>query len=463
MSATFSAAQARDWMDARLAAGDPDARFGAVSIDTRTLEKGALFVAIRGPHHDAHAYLDRALAGGAGGLVVEAGRGDAGDADVVLEVDDTTRALGALAAGHRGEFDGPVVGITGSNGKTTTKEMCAAILEQAGPCLRNRGNLNNEYGLPLTLLEREAHHRAAVVELGMNHRGEIARLAAIARPTVGVLTNVGTAHIEHLGSQDAIAVEKGDLLATLPADGTAAVNADDPRCVEQAARTAARVIHFGLAADADVRAEDVRSDSEGFAFALESPEGRVDVRVPGLGETTVINALAAAAGALAAGASLAQVRAGLAGYVPADGRMQRHSLPRGVELIDDSYNANPQSVAAALQSLARLKGRGRALAVLGDMGELGAESEPAHRAAGRLAADLHIDLLFAVGDHAGEVAAGARDAGMDAARIHVAADPAETSERLRAVLEENDWVLVKGSRSMRMERVVEALAEAGGH
>jgi len=459
VSEPFRMADARAWSGGTLAAGPADTRCTGVSIDTRSVAAGDLFVAIRGARHDAHAYLERALAGGAAGLVVEKGRPWPPGAAAVLVVDDTTRALGALAAGHRAGFHGPLVAITGSNGKTTTKEMCAAILAEGGPCLRNRGNLNNQYGLPLTLLEREGRHRSIVVEIGMNHRGEVAALAAIARPTVGVLTNVGTAHIEFLGSREEIAREKGDLLAALPADGTAVVNADDPRACAQAQRTGARVLRFGAAAAADVRAEKVADlGASGFAFALRTPWGDAAVRVAGLGETSVPNALAAAAAALAAGARLDQVAGGLARYAPAGGRMQARRLPGGARLIDDSYNANPQSMEAALRSLARLRGDGRALAVLGDMGELGAEAVPAHREAGALAARLGVDLLVALGEHAGEVGEGARAAGLDAARIHAGGSHEEAARLLRALLEPGDWVLVKGSRSMRMERVIEALA-----
>lgn len=436
------------------------------ATDTRSLPAGCLFVAIRGPRHDAHAFLDAALAGGAAGLLVE--REEAiparAPADLpVLVVEDTTRALGALAAGHRAGFAGPVVAITGSNGKTTTKEMCAAILDGIAPCLRNRGNLNNAYGLPLTLLERDETHRAVVVEMGMNHRGEIAALAAIARPTVGVLTNVGTAHIEFLGSREEIAREKGDLLAALPPEGVALVNADDPLALAQAERSPARVRTFGRVPDAEVRAERITSLGErGHAFDLVCPEGRVAVHVAGLGEPNVANALAAAGAALAAGATPAQVAEGLARYQPVSGRMEQVRLPRNVILINDTYNANPQSVAVALRSLAALKGSSRGLAVLGDMGELGEDALGAHRAVGALAAELGLDFLFALGRYAKEVAAGACASGMAAERVHVGADHEETSAAVSRVLQGNDWVLVKGSRSMRMERVVDAVARGAG-
>jgi UDP-N-acetylmuramoyl-tripeptide--D-alanyl-D-alanine ligase len=322
----------------------------------------------------------------------------------------STRALGALASGHRAEYTGPVVAITGSNGKTTTKEMCAAIFSVAAPCLKNQGNLNNEFGLPLTLLQRDAVHRSVVVELGMNHRGEIANLAAIARPTVSVITNIGTAHIEFLGSREAIALEKGDLVAQLDVNGVAVLNADDPLALEQGERTRARRLGFGCRADADVHPENVRIRAgTGSSFELCTPEGRIDVEVAGLGETTILNALAASAAALAAGAPLADVPTGLARYQPVAGRLETLALPEGGVLINDSYNANPQSMEIALRILADTESAGyraagvigngvQRIAVLGDMGELGAMGSEAHRQTGRLTARLGIDQLFALGE-----------------------------------------------------------------
>lgn len=463
MSEPFDARDAARWTGGALRGGSEDAVFRSVSIDTRTLPPAdALFVAIRGPVHDAHRFLAEAASAGAAGLMVEAGCArppDLPGSPVVLEVDDTTRALGALAAGHRARFRGPVVAITGSNGKTSTKEMCAAILDVRRPCLKTRGNLNNAYGLPLTLLEREAEHRALVVEIGMNHRGEIAPLAAIARPTVGVITNVGSAHVEFLGSRDEIAREKGDLIAGLDETAVAVLNADDPRVMAQAARTRARVCTFGRGPDADVRAEHVTSLSErGFAFDLVTPGGRVAVHVDALGEPAVQNALAAAAAAGAAGAAPSDVAEGLSRVHPVGGRMERVALPRNVILINDTYNANPQSMEVALRSLASLKGSSRGIAVLGDMGELGPMAGDAHRAAGARVAELGLDHLFALGEHGRDLACGAVDAGMDPSRVHVGQDHEDTCRALSRILQGNDWVLVKGSRSMRMERIVEALA-----
>jgi len=459
MSAQLRADDVAAWTGGRLRQGSPATEFSGVSIDTRTLAAGELFVAIAGPNHDAHGFLGTAAAAGAGGLVILRGRPLPAEVKPelpVIEVADTTKALGALAAGHRARFRGPVVAITGSNGKTTTKEMCAAILGWAAPCLKTQGNLNNEFGVPLTLLRRRESDRSIVVEIGMNHRGEIAPLAAIAKPSVGVVTNVGSAHVEHLGSREAIALEKGDLLAALPAEGVAVIPAEDRFGL--AGRTRAAVLRFGRGPEADVRAEQVRAlETGGFEFQLATPAGRVAARVAGLGEATLANALAAAAAAQAAGASLEALAAGLARYQPVHGRLERIDLGAGVVLIDDSYNANPQSMEVALRVLAERRGRGRGLAVLGEMGELGATADDAHREIGRLVGSLGIDRLFALGARAARFAEGAAAAGMPAERIVLCRDHDDLAERVAREIAPLDWVLVKGSRSARMERVVERL------
>jgi len=463
MSEPFSTDDAVLWTGGELARGDAATRFTGVTIDSRRVSAGDLFVAIAGERFDGHDFLEDVVRAGAAGVAIRAGRKAPEGARCAIAVDDTTRALGAIAAGHRRRFAGPLVAITGSNGKTTTKEMCAAILGVGGACLKNEGNLNNEFGLPLTLLRRDAEHRSVVVELGMNHRGEIARLVAIAQPRVGVITNVGTAHIEHLGSREEIALEKGDLVAALGADATAVLNADDPLAAAQAVRTPARVVRFGRGDLAEVRADGVSATSDGrYGFALLAPEGRVEVSVAGLGETTVPNALAAAAGALAAGASLADVAAGLRAYRPVSGRLSPIALARGGLLIDDTYNANPQSMEVALRTLARGEVTGRRIAVLGDMGELGEYGAEAHRDAGELAAQLGIDRVFAVGQHSAEVVRSARAAGMDASALHAGRDWEETAERVLEGLGEGDRVLVKGSRAMRMERIVAHLRRGAG-
>jgi UDP-N-acetylmuramoyl-tripeptide--D-alanyl-D-alanine ligase len=470
VSGSIAIQDVRTWTGGTLVAGPDTGTCRGVTIDSRTVEAGLLFVAIRGPRHDAHDFLVGAARDGASALLVEraefARRAIARElpaAVTVIAVDDTTRALSALAAGHRRSFRGPLVAITGSNGKTTTKEMCAAVLSVRTPCLKTEGNLNNEFGLPLTLLRLAPGHRAAVIEIGMNHAGESAPLAAVAAPTIGLVTNVGTAHIEYLGSQEAIAIEKGALFEALGPDGIAIANVDDARVVAQLARTRARRLGFGRSAGADVRSEaETALPDGGVAFELVTPAGRAPVRVHAVGTVLVINALAAAAGALAAGASLDDIVTGLGRYRAPAGRMERLALARDVIVLNDSYNANPQSMEVALRSLAELKGERRGIAVLGDMGELGPIAREAHRTAGRLTAELGIELLFALGASADEVVAGALAAGMAPECATASRDAEALARSIQAALRPSDWVLVKGSRSMRMERIVQALAPPDG-
>jgi UDP-N-acetylmuramoyl-tripeptide--D-alanyl-D-alanine ligase len=463
MSVSFDTLEAATWCGARISGSDANPSYSSVSIDSRTIQADALFVAIRGPHHDGHGFIDAAIAAGSKGVLVESGHApDLGDPGVpVLGVEDTTRALGELARGHRRGFEGPLIGITGSSGKTTTKDLCAAALGAERSCLRTRGNLNNEFGVPLTLLSREPEHRVAVIELGMNHRGEIARLAEIAEPSIGLITNIGTAHIEFLGSAEAIADEKGDLFAALPADGIAVVNLEDPAVVAQAERSPARKLGYGFSPKADVRARLPRFEAAPeptLHFDLECESGRAEIAVRGLSDTTILNALAAAAGALAVGASLESIVRGLGSYRPAAGRMNPLRGRDGSTVIDDSYNSNPQSLAAALATLADRSGPARRIAVLGDMNELGERAIEEHRRAGRLCVESAVDQIYALGRHAGEVVDAAIEAGMPADRAHASEDLCETVAALEKNLSSGDWILVKGSRGSRMERVVEQLA-----
>ncbi len=465
MTERFSAADAAAWCGAELS-GDVEVSFSSASIDSRAIEPGALFVAIAGPRHDGHDHLTSARESGAAGWLVEAGRPlpEAPPDFPVLRVPDTTHAFGDVAAGHRRRFSGPVIALTGSNGKTTTKEILAAALAPAGRVLKTEGNLNNHYGLPLTLLRRRGDEDFLVVELGMNHAGEIARLAEIAAPTIGVITNVGTAHIEFLGSRDAIGREKGAQVAALGADHTAVLNRDDSRVMEQADRTTGRIVTFGADPAADFRAEDVHWDHGAFHFTLCTPQGRQVVRIVGLGETTIPNGLAAAAAAVTAGASLAQVAEGLAAYRPIAGRLAPRALQGDVLLIDDTYNANPQSMEASLRMLATSSATasGRRIAVLGDMGELGDASDKAHHEVGSLVATLGLERLVAVGACAPKIAAGAREAGLGGAAVSVHPDTDDATRRIEDEITTGDRILVKGSRSMRMERIVEHIARSRG-
>jgi UDP-N-acetylmuramoyl-tripeptide--D-alanyl-D-alanine ligase len=427
-----------------------DVPFTEVATDSRTLPAGALFVALKGPRFDGHAFLAEVAARGAAGAVVAAA------APVRLPqivVADPLAALQAAARAWREQFPMPLVGVAGSNGKTTTKELLAAILAEGGPCLATRGNLNNHIGVPLTLLGLEARHHAAVIEMGANRAGEVAALAAIARPTVGLVTNAGAEHLEGFGDLDGVAAAEGEMYAGLASGAIAVINGEDPYAdTWRRMSRAARILTFGLSADHDYRAREITSGgSDAFAqqFVLETPAGRVRIELALAGRHNVMNALAAAAAAGAAGATLAQMASGLARARAVRGRLQLKSALGGARLIDDSYNANPSSLAAGLEVLARLPGEH--WLVLGEMGELGREAEAAHAAAGRSARAAGVSRLFAVGALT-RLSVEAFGAGAE-----WFADAGTLAAHVKPLLGAQVSVLVKGSRSNRLERVVEAL------
>jgi UDP-N-acetylmuramoyl-tripeptide--D-alanyl-D-alanine ligase len=431
--------------------------FDAVSTDSRTLEPGSLFVALAGEKHDAHDYAGQAAQRGCSAALVSRPV-EAAVPQVVVA--DTLVALTAFARACRADFAGTLVGITGSNGKTTVKEMTGAILGTCGPCLVTQGNLNNHIGVPLTLSRLRPEHRYAVIEMGANHRGEIAHLAAIARPDVGLVINAGPAHLEGFGGIEGVARGKGEMFEALGASGTAVINADDRFAGfwRGLARAAGRVVTFGMSEEADFAASgvDERTTEQGFAteFDLRSPQGSRRISIALSGRHNVMNALAAAAAASAAGASLEAIAAGLASMRPVAGRLRMRAALNGARLIDDSYNANPGSVRAGLESLARLPGEH--WLVLGEMRELGADSDRFHAEMGAFARSSGVSRLLAVGDesrHAVEAygVGGQWFAGVDDL-IRVA----------RSDLGKDVTVLVKGSRSNRLERVADALAADGG-
>ncbi len=439
--------------------------FPGVTTDTRTIRPGELFVAIRGDTHDGHRYLAQAAARGAGAVVVERDGAEQPLACGVVVVRESLAALGDLASFHRRRRRALVLAVAGSNGKTTTKEMTAAILRHAfGPAdvLHTQGTQNNLVGLPLTLLRLGDAQRVAVLELGMNGPGEVWRLAEIAAPDAGVITCVAPEHLEGVGSLHGAAEAEAELFRRLRPSATAVVNADDPLVVAAAAGFPGRVVRFG--SGGDVRAEAVVDRGlEGSTFRLHAGEEAVEVRLPVPGRHNVGNALAAAALARLAGAPLDAVAAALADFEAPSMRMQVQRLPNGVVVINDAYNANPASMAAALQTLAASPAP-RRLAVLGEMRELGAETEAAHEALGRAAAAADPDLLLAIGPHAGLVRAGALAAGLPAERIVATAEHAEAGERLRAACRPGDLILLKGSRGAALETVLAHLLAhlAGG-
>jgi len=434
-------------LDARLDGGD--AVFTGVGTDTRTLREGDLFFALRGPRFDGHLFLSEAAAAGAAGAVVS--RRIATPLPT-LEVEDTRVALGQLAANWRSRFDFPLIAVTGSNGKTTVKNMIAAIMVECGPGCATEGNLNNDIGVPLTLLRMRPEHRFAVIEMGMNHRGEIAYLTQLARPTVALITNAGAAHLEGLGSIEAVARAKGEIFAGLADDGVAVINADDDYAgLWRDLAAPHRCISFALDAKADVMAQ-YAFVADGSTIQLTSQWGEVEMKLPLLGKHNVMNAVAAASASLAAGASLADIRVGLEKLRAAAGRLEIKKGINGARILDDTYNANPASVAAGLQVL-RESGGERVL-VLGDMAELGEAAPEIHRRVGEMARKLGVQRLLAVGP----LSAAAAEAFGKGGRHFDTHE--ECADALLDLLHGDMTVLVKGSRSMHMERVVQRIARA---
>jgi len=435
--------------------------FTGVSTDSRSIAAGELFVALKGERFDGHDYVRNVLTHGAAAAMVDHGwAGQHGAGLPLVHVADTRVALGRLGGHWRARFDIPLIGITGSNGKTTVKEMCAAImreherrddLDPAETVLATTGNLNNDIGLPLMLLRLHAGHRAAVIEMGMNHAGEIAWLTELARPTVALVNNAQRAHLEGLGTLTDVARAKGEIFAGLGCDGVAVINADDPHAGLWRQMAEGRpVIAFGLDGDADVRAT---ARSRGFAsvVTLTAAQGTVDFELPVPGRHNVRNAVAAAAACLAAGASLGTVAEALSRYEGIKGRLQRRTGLNGALVVDDTYNANPDSMRAAIDVLAGVPGR--RILVMGDMGETGEAAGQFHDEIGGYAKSAGIDRLLALGDLS---ATAVRNFGAGAEHFR---KPEELVKALVAGLGPDTTVLVKGSRFMRMERVVDAIVE----
>lgn len=427
-----------------------DRAYSGVSSDTRSLKSGELFVALRGPRFNANEFVAAAAAAGAAGAVVDT-RIEANIAQIL--VGDTLEALQKSSASWRAQFSLPVIGVAGSNGKTTCKEMTAAILSRAGETLHTRGSLNNHIGVPLTLHRLDSAHRYAVIEIGTNHPGEVAALCRLARPTVGLITNAGAEHLEGFGTIEGAARAEGEMIADLDAAQTAVINADDEFAGLWRGMTRARVVTFGIDNPADYSAADIQTaiDGEGFVtrFEIRTPGGATPVELHLAGRHNVGNALCAAAAAMAAGASLDDVRHGLATMRPVPGRLQFKTAPSGAWIVDDSYNANPSSMKAGIEVLANVDAR-RWL-VMGDMGELGEAANDSHGEIGRFARDHHIDRLFATG----KLSALAVEAFGSGAEWF--ADTESLSRAVNAELTREVCVLVKGSRSSRLERVVDAL------
>jgi UDP-N-acetylmuramoyl-tripeptide--D-alanyl-D-alanine ligase len=448
----------------KLLYGDTDRQFSRVSIDSRNINSDDLFVAIVGEVHDGHAFVEDVVRqGGVSGVMVNQnsiGRIPASDWQgmnvTCIAVDDTTVSLGDLAAYSRGRADVMVAAITGSNGKTTTRRLTSAVMKRGFNTLSTVGNFNNQIGLPLTLLNLQQEHQWAVVEIGTNSPGEIARLAEICNADLGVITNIGPAHLEKLGSLDGVLREKGDLLKHLKPGGSAILNADDNRLCTLADQTDKAVVLFGQSKNATVRAREIGENESGVKFTLVLPEAHIEVLLAARGHFMVTNALAAAATAYLAGLSIEQIKSGLESFRPAAGRMSILETPEGIHIIDDSYNANPESMQAAINTLKTAGADCRTIIVSGDMLELGEQAESMHQHIGTLAAESGIRRLYVTGDFAEAVVTGARRANMSAANIFKGSKDDIIAD-LKQSLKSGDWVLVKGSRGMAMEDVVNAI------
>jgi UDP-N-acetylmuramoyl-tripeptide--D-alanyl-D-alanine ligase len=448
----------------RLISGNAEQRIARVSIDSRTVARGDLFIAIRGDRFDGHEFVAAALRGGAAGAVVsaapadhEAGRGQ--PAPVVLLVDDTTRALQFIAREVRRRSGAKVVAITGSAGKTTTKELTAEFLAARYSVFRNKGNLNNHIGLPLSLIELRQRPDVAVVELGMNHAGEIRTLVGIAEPDVRVWTNVGDAHLGFFASRDAIADAKAEILEQARPSDVLVVNADDPFVMARAMSFPGRTITFGLGDRADVRARDVQDRGlDGTAATVSTPNGDLRIETPLLGLGNLANVLAATAVASTLDVPLDAIAARASRLTAASHRGELLRLPGGITLLDDSYNSSPAALKRSLEIVRVATGSARKVAVLGEMLELGAHAARLHEECGRAAAAAGLDLLIAVGgDSARILADAARDEGLAPASIVYVATSQEAADLAVTRIRPGDLVLVKGSRGIRTDIVVDLL------
>lgn len=437
-----------------LMAGKKETCFAGVSIDSRSVAADELFWGIKGDRFDGNDFRDDAFSKGVTGFVTDNGYVPDGKRDdlTLIKVPSSLKALQELAAYNRKKHTVPLVAVTGSNGKTTTKEIIASILKQRFEVLKNEGNLNNQIGVPLTLLKLHGDHEVAVVELGMNRPGEIRDLTKIACPDIGVITCIGEAHLEGLGSLENIKRAKGELIEVMEEEKTIVLNADDPALMELKEFVKGELITFGINESADVRASDIEVEwGKGTLFILSGGDESLPVLLPLYGEHQLYNALAAAAVAMSLGFKLQEIREGLEAYEAYYGRMEILT-EAGVHLINDSYNANPSSLRFAIKTMADLA-NGRKVAVLGDMFELGERAEELHVEAGRFIASIGVDIIVTVGPLAEKIGEGAVSGGIDPKAVLSFSERRQAIDYLKGELVGGDWVLVKGSRGMAMEEI----------
>ncbi len=487
MSGGFTVKEVLEGAKGRLIYGEWDGTFSGVSIDSRTIQSGQLFFAIQGKRFDGHEFFYEALEKGAAGAVVNvANHRIPANAEeeallrkkVLIGVSDTTEALQGLAAFHRHRWGGPIIGITGTNGKTTTKEFLCKIMSGRFNVLKNEGNLNNHIGVPLTLFNLNAEHEVAILEMGISGPGELVPLAKITEPETGIITNVGPAHLEGLKSVSEVAQAKSDLLPGLRG-GVAVLNKDNPYFSYLSTRSAVPVVSFGRHPDSDLGLQDIKERVNGVDFDLvarpslfpgkKQPDwflksDRVRISMPVIGVHNAMNAAAAAAAAIVSGCSMEEVKAGLESSRSVGKRTEVLDWD-GRTILNDSYNANPASMEAALSTLKVLGGGGdskiQRVAVLGDMLDLGVSRDEWHRRLGQTVASSGATFLITLGELAGKIADGARDEGMPDQNIRVCSEPEEVAGILKQVTGKGDVVLVKGSRGIRMERIFDALGLEG--
>jgi len=443
--------------------------FDGISIDSRKTSDTDLFVAIQGENHDGHNFIEQIAAKNGKGFIVSKKKAEYiskllhGKKNVsVIAVEDTVSALGAMAAFQKNRSGVKVVAITGSNGKTSTRGLTESVFKQKFSTLGTKGNFNNEIGLPLTLLGLSDNNDWAVVEIGMNRLGEIKLLAGISSPDIGIITNISAAHIEGLGSIEGVVKAKTELIEEINSSGLIILNADDPRLVRVAENAKINVLLYGFSKKSEIRATNNKLKGYGSSFSLATPSGETQIDIPMPGNFMVSNALAAAAAGHAAGLSLQEIKNGIKNFEPEHGRMNIVKTQKGITIIDDTYNANPASMEAAVTTLCSLKGENKGFLIAGDMLEMGSYAKEVHHNVGVFAAKSGISGIYATGRYAEDVANGAASEKMDARDIYTGSKE-DIIKELKNTLSDPDWLVVKGSRGMKMESIVTNLKEWGGN
>ncbi len=455
-------------MGGTLVSGTPDKYIQGISTDSRNIEKGDIFLALKGEIYDGHNFLKDAVNGGASGVIVEEdtniGKPVLENYLAVISVPSTLKALGDLASWWRKQWGGRLIGITGSNGKTTTKEITASILSLGRRTMKSPGNFNNLVGLPLSILSLNFDHQQAVLEMGMNRPGEIARLTQIAGPDIAVITNTAKVHLEGVGDFKGVAKAKGEMLEMMPGDSTAVLNGDDESYPVLARLFPGNIVSFGLGRKNHVRAENIsliENRSQAFDICIDDKRFRVKINIPGV--HNVYNALAGASVANCLSLPEEMISLGLERFVPLEGRFQISNLDRGISLIDDTYNSNPSSLAAALKTVRDIAGSGKDLIVgLGEMMELGAEAPELHFQAGEMIAKAGAGYLVVMGQHGPNVLDGARKGGMKPGLVKFAVTHSEMADAIKANAKEADIIFLKGSRKAALDRVAKSVTEYFG-